>query len=210
LGDIPFLGWFFRTTRQTKSRNEVVVFLTPRVITKPSEGEDEARNRKAYLDTQGVWRSDWSSSRLADPVSEKERKAVLQRGTETLEPPRHVLTRELAPLNERYGLKPEDEPAHAGAGEMEPPTGEEIVEPDVPAAVPEPATPAAPPAEAEIPPAAEVLVQALEAANTVSAETPPAAVAAPVEGAGAPPAVAPGAEEAPETVPAPTGARLVR
>jgi general secretion pathway protein D len=210
LGDIPFLGWFFRTTRQTKSRKEVVVFLTPRVITKPSEGEDEARNRKAYLDTQGVWRSDWSSSRLADPVSEKERKAVLQRGTETLEPPRHVLTRELAPLNERYGLKPEDEPAHAGAGEMEPPTGEEIVEPDVPAAVPEPATPAAPPAEAEIPPAAEVLVQALEAANTVSAETPPAAVAAPVEGAGAPPAVAPGAEEAPETVPAPTGARLVR
>ena len=105
LGDIPFLGWFFRSTKKSKMRNEVVVFLTPRVINHDFEGEDEARNRKAYLDTAGVWRSDWSSSRLADPISEKEREKLIERALKTREPPRDPLTRELEPLNEHYDLQ---------------------------------------------------------------------------------------------------------
>lgn len=111
LGDIPILGWLFRSTRKVKTRSEVVVFLTPRVLNNPADVEDEARNRKAYLDTEGVWRSDWSGSRLSDPISEKDRKLLLERGTHTLEIPRYPLTRELSPLNERYGLKPETVPA---------------------------------------------------------------------------------------------------
>ncbi len=37
LMDIPLLGWFFRTTTKTKHRTELVVMLTPHVISTPGE-----------------------------------------------------------------------------------------------------------------------------------------------------------------------------
>lgn len=206
LGDIPFLGWFFRTTRKTKSRNEVVVFLTPRVVTGPADAEDEARNRKAYLDTAGVWRSDWSGSRLSDPISEKDRKALIERAKKTLLPPRHSLTRELAPLNEFYDLK--EEPAVPAV-------------PDVPAAtnaLPDvPAVPTAPEAAPDAPSSAEVpAVPAQPADAPVEApaealpETPaaPSEDAAPADAPAADPAEPPAADA--PAAEAPVGARLVR
>ncbi len=33
LGDIPFIGWLFKSTNPTKTRQEVIVFLTPHIIT---------------------------------------------------------------------------------------------------------------------------------------------------------------------------------
>jgi len=162
LGDIPFLGWFFRSTKQSKMRNEVVVFLTPRVITHDFEGEDEARNRKAYLDTAGVWRSDWSSSRLADPITDKERDELIKRALNTREPPRHTLTRELTPLNETFELEDPAEPSEtppfsppaavpAAQPQDQMPEPAESADPAEPAALTDPADMTDPPAAAANP-----------------------------------------------------------
>jgi len=32
LGDLPFVGWFFRNTTEDKQKKEVIIFLTPRII----------------------------------------------------------------------------------------------------------------------------------------------------------------------------------
>jgi general secretion pathway protein D len=37
LMDIPYLGWFFRRTEKTKSRTELLILITPHVISTPSE-----------------------------------------------------------------------------------------------------------------------------------------------------------------------------
>lgn len=104
LGDIPLLGWFFRSTTLTDTRNELVMFLTPRVMDTPAEIADDARNRKASLDTDGVWPSSTSISPLADPISAKEAKKILERGEHTIAPPQYPLTGHLTPINEKYGL----------------------------------------------------------------------------------------------------------
>lgn len=33
LGDIPYLGWLFRTTRQQNEKKELLIFVTPRIVT---------------------------------------------------------------------------------------------------------------------------------------------------------------------------------
>jgi type II secretory pathway component GspD/PulD (secretin) len=43
LMDIPGLGWLFRSTERVKSRNELVVFVTPRVMAGPAEAEAATR-----------------------------------------------------------------------------------------------------------------------------------------------------------------------
>jgi type II secretion system protein D len=110
LGDIPLLGWFFRSTSISDTRNELVIFLTPRVMDTPAQIEDEARSRKAALETAGIWDSGWSSSRLADPISRKEEKALQARGRRTVMPPGYPATRHLTPLNAEYGLELETSP----------------------------------------------------------------------------------------------------
>ena len=107
LGDIPFLGMLFRHEKESHTRNEIIVFLTPRVVDTPGEIEDDARNAKASIDTDGVWDAAWSASRLADPPTQKQRDKTVANGRETVETPRNALTRELVPLNEEYGLQPE-------------------------------------------------------------------------------------------------------
>ena len=39
LMDIPLLGWFFRSTQRSKTRSELVVLITPYVISTPTESE---------------------------------------------------------------------------------------------------------------------------------------------------------------------------
>ncbi len=106
LGHIPILGRLFRSTRESTSRNEVVVFLVPRVLLHPGAAEGEARNRKAYLDTDGIWRSDWSASDLADPITEAQRRVVQERAQQTVVPP---LSREPAPPGQLQELIPQPE-----------------------------------------------------------------------------------------------------
>ena len=99
LGDIPLLGWFFRHEKQSRSRTEVLVFITPYVLDTPAQIEDDSRNAKASLDTRGVWDALWSRSRMADPVSEKAHNRALENGRQTVLPPRYPLSGELSELN---------------------------------------------------------------------------------------------------------------
>jgi general secretion pathway protein D len=39
LGDIPLLGWIFRSTEKSKSNSEVLVFITPLVVDNPSDND---------------------------------------------------------------------------------------------------------------------------------------------------------------------------
>jgi type IV pilus assembly protein PilQ len=32
LGSIPVLGWFFKSTKHTDERSELLIFITPRII----------------------------------------------------------------------------------------------------------------------------------------------------------------------------------
>jgi len=36
LGDLPYMGWMFKSTTRDTSRTELLVFLTPRVVTERS------------------------------------------------------------------------------------------------------------------------------------------------------------------------------
>ena len=100
LGSIPLLGWFFRSEVDSHERTEVLVFITPRVIDSPAAMEDDARNAKASMATDGIWDSSWSASRLADPLKPKQARKVLENGEESVVPPRHPLTGYLTGLND--------------------------------------------------------------------------------------------------------------
>ena len=71
LGDIPILGIPFRSSSDDNSRQEVVVFITPRVLDTPEEIEAESHRRKDATDVQGMWTKGWSDSKLADPAPSK-------------------------------------------------------------------------------------------------------------------------------------------
>ncbi len=100
LGSIPLLGRLFRYQKDSKSRTEIIVFLTPRVIDNPAAMEDDARKMKSTMITGGVWDSSWSQSRLADPLDPKQAKVVLDNARETVVPPRYPLTGYLTGLND--------------------------------------------------------------------------------------------------------------
>jgi len=104
LGSIPLLGWLFRHEVDEHTRTEIIVFLTPRVLDTPAQMEDDARNTKASLDTNGVWDPTWSSSRLADPLPEKAARKVLENGRSTVGAPRYPLTGYLTGLNSATNL----------------------------------------------------------------------------------------------------------
>ena len=118
LGDIPLLGWLFRHEADEHTRTEIIVFLTPRVLDTPAQMEDDARNTKASLDTNGVWDPTWSSSRLADPLPEKAAQKVLENGRSTVGAPRYPLTGYLTGLNSATNLPDvsESEPIRQAMG----------------------------------------------------------------------------------------------
>jgi general secretion pathway protein D len=51
LGDIPILGWLFRSTEETSQKTNLYIFLTPRVIKNPAEADDVFKNKKIQMDT---------------------------------------------------------------------------------------------------------------------------------------------------------------
>lgn len=46
LGDIPLLGWLFRSKRDSESKTSLMVFMTPRIIRSPGDLEDVTRNNR--------------------------------------------------------------------------------------------------------------------------------------------------------------------
>ncbi len=68
LGDIPLLGNLFRFNSVDKNRGEVVVFITPYVLTDRESIAGESRRRKEALNIEGIWERGWSDSDLAEPM----------------------------------------------------------------------------------------------------------------------------------------------
>ncbi len=46
LGDIPLLGWLFKTQSDANQKTNLYVFLTPRVVKSPEEADRLASDKK--------------------------------------------------------------------------------------------------------------------------------------------------------------------
>lgn len=74
LGDIPLLGWLFSSHNNSDDRSELVVLLTPYVLTTPEQAQKEAeRIYKASDSKDTLWPRGWSQSPLANDEPEKEK-----------------------------------------------------------------------------------------------------------------------------------------
>ncbi len=80
LGDIPILGALFRSDTEKNNRTELLVLITPYVLTTPEEARAETeRLHSATRLGQNKWYRGWSDSTLAQPTSEqlrREKKAM--------------------------------------------------------------------------------------------------------------------------------------
>ncbi|MFC1467236.1 type II secretion system secretin GspD [Verrucomicrobiota bacterium] len=77
LGDIPLLGWFFSSHKKTKDRQELVVLLTPYVLTNNEEVLRESARRLNASDAKNSeWPRGWSESPLRndEPAKKKDLK----------------------------------------------------------------------------------------------------------------------------------------
>lgn len=73
LGDIPLLGWLFSTHNNSDARSELVVLLTPYVLTTPEQAQDKAKQIFNASDARKTeWPRGWSQSPLAHDEPEKE------------------------------------------------------------------------------------------------------------------------------------------
>ena len=75
LKDIPVIGkYLFGSTSYSESRTELLVFMTPYVLKDGDEAEAEAMRRKQSMSDVRPWQDHgWSKSKLAEPVSTKEK-----------------------------------------------------------------------------------------------------------------------------------------
>ena len=77
LGDIPLLGWLFSTHSNTDDRRELVVLLTPYVLTNPEQAQREAKRILDSSDSRKtLWPRGWSQSPLRndEPVKDEWKK----------------------------------------------------------------------------------------------------------------------------------------
>ena len=75
LKDIPWIGrYLFGDTQDIEERKELLVFMTPYVLDDADAAQAEAIRRKQTLSESRPWEDHgWSKSKLADPVSTKEK-----------------------------------------------------------------------------------------------------------------------------------------
>ncbi len=74
LKDIPWVGkYLFGSTISTEDRKELLVFMTPYVLNDAEAAQAEAiRRKQSFSDTRAWEDYGWSTSELADPISQKE------------------------------------------------------------------------------------------------------------------------------------------
>jgi len=89
LGDIPILGYLFRSDSIEEKRVELMVMLTPYVLDTPEEAYAETARRQASLSSiSNLWTRGWSPSDLAAPSPEEIRATRMQeRKTREIVPP---------------------------------------------------------------------------------------------------------------------------
>jgi len=79
LGDIPLLGYLFRSDAIEEKRVELMVMLTPYVLDTPDEAYGETARRQAGLSSiSNMWVRGWSPSDLAAPSKEEIRATKMQ------------------------------------------------------------------------------------------------------------------------------------
>jgi general secretion pathway protein D len=75
LGDIPFLGWLFKTTGRSLNKTNLLVFLTPHIVRSKEDLEHETiRKREEF----------WSSSEEGLQLTQREEEEAQQRRDEAL------------------------------------------------------------------------------------------------------------------------------
>jgi general secretion pathway protein D len=75
LGDIPILGWLFKTTSDSITKKNLLVFLTPHIIRNKTEhAQQTIRKREEF----------WAHSEAAGQMSDSEKQAAEQRAAENL------------------------------------------------------------------------------------------------------------------------------
>ena len=73
LGDIPLIGWLFSTHNNKDARTELIVLLTPTVLTNPDKAQGEAKRRFNASDSKStLWPRGWSESPLRNDEPEKD------------------------------------------------------------------------------------------------------------------------------------------
>jgi general secretion pathway protein D len=138
LGDIPLIGWLFRGEDTSKARTELLVLITPYVITTPQEARDETarlHDRSTVADTD--WHSGWPDGDLAKRQKEKSASKIsLRQNHRTGNTPRGEKPKSDAPTEV---VPPEPIPkapsSETGPAAGEPPTAPETALPPV---LPEP------------------------------------------------------------------------
>ena len=53
LGDIPLLGWLFKSRKKEREKTNLYVFLTPHVINNKADAENLYKKKKEHLDEIG-------------------------------------------------------------------------------------------------------------------------------------------------------------
>ena len=107
LGDIPLLGYLFRSEKIEEKRVELMVMLTPYVLDTPEEAYAETARRQASLEgISNLWIKGWSPSDLAAPSPEEKRATRMQERK----------TRQVPPEDEIKPYKPDEERKNAPAG----------------------------------------------------------------------------------------------
>jgi general secretion pathway protein D len=61
LGDLPVVGWLFGQTNQSKTRQELLVFITPTVFTSPEEARNFSLDLRRRIDS--IWKKEGSAQR---------------------------------------------------------------------------------------------------------------------------------------------------
>ena len=66
LGDIPLLGWLFRSSSDVRKRTNLLIFVTPRIVTDPAQAEAE----RARLENTATLRNAVEDIGEASPEAE--------------------------------------------------------------------------------------------------------------------------------------------
>ena len=53
LGDIPLLGWLFKSETRNTTRTNLLIFLTPYIVATPEEAEEIYQRKSSYMDEVG-------------------------------------------------------------------------------------------------------------------------------------------------------------
>ncbi len=77
LGDIPLIGRLFRSQSTQKQRTELLVFLTPYVITTPHEARDETRRLHDSINARDTqWHTIWNDGNLGRENRDKDARGI--------------------------------------------------------------------------------------------------------------------------------------